>query len=122
MPVLLAEAAQDVSAQQFDNAMENALRALDLSAGDPLLKVQSLSTIVGIDIMASRDADAWEKALEAEAMKYIEQNGLTRKDAFVDAATEEVLLEKLEAEAVKDVTVSDDEVKALRQAAGMEDK
>lgn len=68
VPVLLAEAAQDVSAQQFDNAMENALRALDLSAGDPLLKVQSLSTIVGIDIMASRDADAWEKALEAEAI------------------------------------------------------
>ena len=68
VPVLLAEAAQDVSAQQFDNAMENALRALDLSAGDPLLKVQSLSTIVGIDIMASRDVDAWEKALEAEAI------------------------------------------------------
>ena len=68
VPVLLAEAAQDVSAQQFDNAMKNALRALDLSAGDPLLKVQSLSTIVGIDIMASRDADAWEKALEAEAI------------------------------------------------------
>ena len=68
VPVLLAEAAQDVSVQQFDNAMENALRALDLSAGDPLLKVQSLSTIVGIDIMASRDADAWEKALEAEAI------------------------------------------------------
>ena len=68
VPVLLAEAAQDVSAQQFDNAMGNALRALDVSAGDPLLKVQSLSTIVGIDIMASRDADAWEKALEAEAI------------------------------------------------------
>ena len=68
MPAILAEAAQDVSAQHFDNAMENALRALELSAGDPLLKVQSLSTIVGIDIMASRDADAWEKALEAETI------------------------------------------------------
>ena len=68
VPAILAEAAQDVSAQHFDNAMENALRALELSAGDPLLKVQSLSTIVGIDIMASRDADAWEKALEAETI------------------------------------------------------
>ncbi len=68
VPAILAEAAQDVSAQHFDHAMENALRALDLSAGDPLLKVQSLSTIVGIDIMASRDADAWEKALEAETI------------------------------------------------------
>ncbi len=68
VPAILAEAAQDVSAQHFDHAMENALRALELSAGDPLLKVQSLSTIVGIDIMASRDADAWEKALEAETI------------------------------------------------------
>lgn len=68
VPAILAEAAQDASAQHFDNAMENALRALELSAGDPLLKVQSLSTIVGIDIMASRDADAWEKALEAETI------------------------------------------------------
>ena len=68
VPAILAEAAQDVSAQHFDNAMENALRALELSAGDPLLKVQSLSTIVGIDIMASRDADSWEKALEAETI------------------------------------------------------
>jgi len=65
---VLAEAAKNVSNQRFDTAMEMALRALDLSAGDPLLKVQSLSTIVGIDIMASRDADAWEKALEAEAI------------------------------------------------------
>jgi len=68
VPAILAEAAQDVSAQHFDNAMENALRALELSAGDPLLKVQSRSPIVGIDIMASRDADAWEKALEAETI------------------------------------------------------
>lgn len=53
------------------------------------------------------------EALEAEALKYIEQNGLSGKDVFVDAATEEVLLEKLEADAIKDVTVSDEEVKAL---------
>ena len=42
VPALLAEAAQDVSAQHFDNAMENALRALELSAGDPLLKVSGV--------------------------------------------------------------------------------
>lgn len=53
------------------------------------------------------------EALEAEALKYIEQNGLSGKDVFVDAATEEVLLEKLEADVIKDVTVSDEEVKAL---------
>lgn len=64
----LAEAAGNVSNQRFDAAMDKALLALDLSSSDPLLKVQSLSTIVGIDIMASRDADAWEKALEAEAI------------------------------------------------------
>lgn len=65
---LLAEASGSVANQHFDAAMEKALLALDLSSNEPLLKVQSLSTIVGIDIMASRDADAWEKALEAEAI------------------------------------------------------
>ena len=65
---LLAEASECLADQHWDAAMEKALLALDLSAADPLLKVKSLSTIVGIDIMASRDADAWEKALEAEAI------------------------------------------------------
>ena len=71
---LLAEAARDTDAQHFDAAMEDALQALALAGDAPRLKVQALSTIVGIDIMASRDADAWEKALEAEAIA--RENGL----------------------------------------------
>ena len=58
----------DVASQNFDAAMEKALVALTLSEGNPQLQVQALSAIVGIDIMASRDDDAWAKALEAEKM------------------------------------------------------
>ena len=65
---LLSDASRDVSSQHFDAAMEKALEALNLSGDHPLLKVQALSTIVGIDVMASRDADAWDKALEAESI------------------------------------------------------
>ena len=65
---LIAEADRLVASQDFDLAMEKSLGALELSAGEPLLQVQSLLSIVGIDIMASRDADAWEKAVEAEAI------------------------------------------------------
>ena len=68
VPELLEQASADVSNQRYDAAMEKALSALELSDGDPQLKVEALSTIVGIDIMASRDADAWDKALEAEAI------------------------------------------------------
>ena len=50
--------------------MEKALAALELAdaAAEPLLKVRALICITGIDIMASRDADAWDKAVEAEAI------------------------------------------------------
>ena len=67
---LIAEATADVSAQCYDTAMDKALRALEISRqdGSALGQVQALTTIVGIDIMTSRDADAWEKALEAEAL------------------------------------------------------
>lgn len=65
---LIAEADRLVASQDFDGAMERSLRALELSAEDPLLQVRSLLQVVGVDIMASRDADAWEKALEAEAI------------------------------------------------------
>ena len=65
---LIEQATADLSNQRFDAAMENALKALELSQGDPLLKVKSLHCIVGIDIMANRDADAWNNALEAEAI------------------------------------------------------
>jgi signal transduction histidine kinase len=65
---LIAQAGKDVSSQNFDAAMEKALMALEQSEGQPRIKVQALQTIVGIDIMTSRDADAWGKALEAETI------------------------------------------------------
>ena len=65
---LVEGAGQDVSNQDFEAAMEKALHALEISrTGEyPLGEVQALYTITGIDIMTSRDADAWEKAVEAE--------------------------------------------------------
>ena len=65
---LIEAAANDVSAQRFDEAMEKALHALELADDSPLLRVRALNCIIGIDIMASRDVDAWAKALEAEAL------------------------------------------------------
>lgn len=65
---LIAQAGKDVSSQKYDAAMEKALMALEQSEGQPRIKVQALQTIVGIDIMTSRDADAWGKALEAETI------------------------------------------------------
>lgn len=67
---LLGDAAKDIASQHFDSAMEKAITALEAARADEdhLLEVQALSTIVGVDIMTSRDADAWEKALEAEAI------------------------------------------------------
>ena len=68
--VLLQEVAQDLDNQRFEAAMEKGLRALELArgSGDRLCEVQALQALVGIDIMASRDETAWEKALEAEAI------------------------------------------------------
>ena len=66
VPTLLEEASRSIDAQDFEKAMDMALQALSLSEADPILKVRALHTIVGIDIMASRDDDAWKKALEAE--------------------------------------------------------
>ena len=65
---LVEGAGQDVSNQDFEAAMEKALHALEISRlrEYPLGEVQALYTITGIDIMTSRDADAWEKAVEAE--------------------------------------------------------
>ena len=67
---LIAESNRLLSSQDFDAAMEKGLQALALSqdAGDALGQVQALQSIVGIDIMASRDEDAWKRALEAEAI------------------------------------------------------
>ena len=74
---LIAEADRLLASQDFDGAMERSLRALELSAENPLLQVQSLLSIVGIDIMASRDADAWDKTVEAEAIA--RENGFDKE-------------------------------------------
>ena len=74
---LVAEADRLLASQDFDGAMERSLRALELSAENPLLQVQSLLSIVVIDIMASRDADAWDKAVEAEAIA--RENGFDKE-------------------------------------------
>jgi len=79
--VLIDEASQDVGSQNFENAMANALRALELAGEDPELKVKALSAIVGIDIMGSRDADAWQKAVEAEAVA--REHGLKKELADI---------------------------------------
>lgn len=67
---LIDSASIDLKNQDFEAAMEKALRALDVSRkeGYSLGEVQALYSITGIDIMATRDADAWEKAVEAEAI------------------------------------------------------
>ena len=67
--------------------MEKGLRALEAArgSGDRLGEVKALQALVGIDIMASRDGDAWEKALEAEA---IARDRGFRKDLSVVAGRE----------------------------------
>ena len=67
---LIDSVSNDIKNQDFEAAMEKALRALDVSRkeGYSLGEVQALYSITGIDIMATRDADAWEKAVEAEAI------------------------------------------------------
>ena len=67
---LLQEAARDVEAQRYEAAMEKGLMALEAArlSGDAREEVKALKTIIGIDIMTSRDADAWDKALEAESI------------------------------------------------------
>ena len=67
---IVDSASIDLKNQDFEAAMEKALRALDVSRkeGYSLGEVQALYSITGIDIMATRDDDAWEKAIEAEAI------------------------------------------------------
>lgn len=67
---IIDSASNDLKNQDFEAAMEKALRALDVSRkeGYSLGEVQALYSITGIDIMTTRDADAWEKAVEAEAI------------------------------------------------------
>lgn len=67
---LLEESARNVGNQQFDSAMANALDALAMAreTGDLKGETKALASLVGIDIMTSRDEDAWEKAVTAEAI------------------------------------------------------
>ena len=67
---LIDSASNDLKNQDFEAAMYKALRALDVSRkeGYSLGEVHALYSITGIDIMATRDDDAWEKAIEAEAI------------------------------------------------------
>lgn len=67
---LLEQAGKDLQNQHYDQAMEGALQALEAArAGqDRLLETKALTRIVSIDIMTSRDDDAWAKAAEAEAL------------------------------------------------------
>ena len=67
---IVDSASIDLKNQDFEAAMEKALRALDVSRkeGYSLGEVHALYSITGIDIMATRDDDAWEKAVEAEAI------------------------------------------------------
>ena len=67
---IIDSASNDLKNQDFEAAMEKALRALDVSRkeGYSVGEVQALYSITGIDIMTTRDADAWEKAVEAEAI------------------------------------------------------
>lgn len=80
---LVARARKELESRQFEAAMENALAALETArrTGDARGEVSALSCIVGIDIMTSRDADAWEKALEAEAIA--KENGMDREFAAI---------------------------------------
>ena len=75
--VLLSDASQSLASQDFETAMDKSLQALALSGDDPFLQVQSLYSTIGIDIMASRDADAWKKALQAETIA--RENGFTKE-------------------------------------------
>ena len=75
--VLLSDASQSLASQDFETAMDKSLQALALSGDDPFLQVQSLYSIIGIDIMASRDDDAWKKALQAETIA--RENGFTKE-------------------------------------------
>ena len=83
---LLDQSAAEISRQQYEPALEKALEALETAGEEPLLRVRSLLRIVGVDIMASRDADAWEKALEAEQTARREGFGKELSEALIAKA------------------------------------
>ena len=58
------------------------------------------------------DSELEGDALTEEAKKYVQEHNLATLENFVDSATEEELMEKLEAYAKKDVTVTEEELSA----------
>ena len=56
--------------------------------------------------------DLDEEEQEAKAEAYIQEHNLSGKDAFIQSATEEKAVEKLRADAVKDVAVTEEELNA----------
>ena len=67
---LIDRSRQLVSEQEYDGAMDAALRALTLAGdiNDPALKTDALCTISLIDLQAMRDAQAWDAACSAEVL------------------------------------------------------
>ena len=63
-----------IAEQVYDEAMSLAVQALSQAeeAGDPALKADALCTVSLIDLMATRDAQSWEKACAAEDLSRTE--------------------------------------------------
>lgn len=58
------------------------------------------------------NSDLDEEALHAKAEEYIAANGLTTKDDIIASATESKMIEKLQANTVKDVAVTEEDLTA----------
>lgn len=65
---LLGRSRELIAAQEFDAAMDMAVKALSKAEqdGDREMKAEALCTVSLVDLMATRDAQSWEKASEAE--------------------------------------------------------
>ena len=67
---LLEESRQLIAEQDYDDAMDSAIKALEAAEEiqDYALKADALCTVSLIDLMANRDAQSWQRACEAEAV------------------------------------------------------
>ena len=85
---LLGQASKDITDFHFEAATEKALEALKIAQedGSPGLQVRAMHTLVGLDIMSTRDNAAWKKAVEAEELA--REHGLKEElaDILVDKA------------------------------------
>lgn len=76
---LLEESETLLQSQDTDAAMQKAINALKL-ADDNLLdecRAEAMNTIAAIDIAASRDSQAWERAVQVEALS--REKGFTKE-------------------------------------------